>query len=600
MATVSQSIGRAGSSIARGITIAADRKRREAAETQRLLNAREAAQLKRNQTLQDREQQGLDIENFILQATGRGAPDAPQIKDVLAERVDARQTEGERFIENPNAVRQTTIINGVAFTPTMAKLFGKATASNPAAGAQLLNFMKTADESKLAAVAKINDQNAKVSTLLNSAKNLSEMNFMIDNILETRPNLNPKQREELLKIKNDPNLETRKIRLRTSISQSSAGKDLLTEHRAIAKEVRTQDRAEVGRGREAALGILANVRNQTDPGVQVQMLEQGVADLKAQGLDARPLERIVNHPQRTLRLNNLISGTIGAIQPAGVTTAQLKPVTGRGADFATSPAVTIVNPDGSISIAVPVTDKRTGETIINNVPIAGDIIDKKFGETAEQFQQRKVETVRQSEVAKLGAQTTAVAEIAKQEVQARGAAKRVQKNINTGLERASLIPVINRSLELMEIVETGGFAAAKLRGKQLLGIESADEAELFFNLQKSVVSQLKKTFGAAFTKQEGDLLGRIEAGFGKSTAGNIRLLNQTIKFLMIDVKRGLRSARGAGDKEAAQEIQDLIDLKLTPEVEGTPPTPETTTGAPETTAPATEFSTMSVDELLNF
>ena len=115
---------------------------------------------------------------------------------------------------------------------------------------------------------------------------------------------------------------------------------------------------------------------------------------------------------------------------------------------------------------------------------------------------------------------------------------------------------------------------------------SGDEAELFFNLQKSVVSQLKKTFGAAFTKQEGDLLGRIEAGFGKSTAGNIRLLNSTLKLLMLDVNRGLRSSRASGDKEAAQEIQDLIDFKFTPGPEET--TPETQTQAPAVAEPAAE------------
>ena len=471
----------------------------------------------------------------------------------------------------------------------MAKPFAKILAQNPQAFSTLIGFLKTPDPLKLAAAAKNTEQNLQMGTLLSTAKNKDQMDFMIKNIIETKPNLSEPQRDQLLRLQNDPDLENRKLRLKRVISDNQSTKDLLIEHNKVRAETKALETSEIGRGRDAVLGVLSTVQSQTDPNVQVQMLEQGVADLEAQGLDARPLKRIVAHPQRNLRLPNLISGTIGAFQPAGVTTAQLKPTTGITGDFATSPAVTIVNPDKSISIAVPVTNKRTGVTTINNVPIAGDLIDKKFGETAEQFQERKVETVRQSEVVKLGAQTEAVAEIAKREVEAKGRAKRVQSNINTALDRASLIPVINRSLELMQLVKTGGFASAKLRGKQLLGIESADEAELFFNLQKSVVSQLKKTFGAAFTKQEGDLLGRIEAGFGKSTAGNIRLLNQTVKFLMLDVNKGLRSAKASGDSEATQDIQDLIDFKLTPEPEGGAPATET-----QETAPVAEQSQRNV------
>lgn len=258
-------------------------------------------------------------------------------------------------------------------------------------------------------------------------------------------------------------------------------------------------------------------------------------------------------------------------------------------NFATSPAVTTIEPDGSISILVPVTNKRTGETKINRVPIAGDIIDRKFGETSEEFQKRKVETVRQSEAAKLGAQAQGIAEVVKSEIDQKGISQRVSTRINKGLDQAAALPNINRSIELMELVKTGGFANAKLRAKQFLGMESADEAELFGNLGKAVVSQLKKVFGAAFTEREGALLARIEAGFGKSTAGNIRLLNQAKKLLTDSANRAIRQAKAIRDKDTVLEIQDLMSLTLTPDPEGAAPETQT-----QGTAPVTEQTQRNV------
>jgi len=585
MATIGQGILRAGQSIGAGFARAGQRQRLQEQESSRRQAIIDAAALERTQKLEDQKRLAGNVEQVIRQKLGM--PTNQTETPVTTEALD--ETDEPTKVNQVTQTGKPQVIAGIGFTPGMAKPFAKILAQNPQAFSGLISFLKTADNQKLAATAKTTEQNLQMGTLLSRAKNKDQMDFMIKNIIETKPNLSKPQREQLLRIQNDPDFENRKLRLGRVISENQSTKDLLIEHNKVRAEGKALDISETKRGRDAVLGVLTTVQNQTDPNIQVQMLEQGVADLKAEGLDARPLERIVSHPQRTLRLPNLISGTIGAFQPAGVTTAQLKPVSAGGDRFATSPTVTIENPDGSISIGVPVTDKGTGESKLNLVSVPGDIIDKKFGETAEAFQKRKVDTVQQSEIVKLGAQTEAVAEIAKREVQARGAAKRVQSNINTGLERAALIPVINRSLELMQIVKTGGFAAAKLRGKQLLGIESADEAELFFNLQKSIVSQLKKTFGAAFTKQEGDLLGRIEANFGKSTAGNIRLLNQTIKFLMIDVNRGLRSAKGAGDKEAILEIQDLLSLSLAPDPEGAAPTTQT-----QGTAPATEQTQRNV------
>jgi hypothetical protein len=115
-------------------------------------------------------------------------------------------------------------------------------------------------------------------------------------------------------------------------------------------------------------------------------------------------------------------------------------------------------------------------------------------------------------------------------------------------------------MQLLEGVKTGGWDNAKLKAKQLFGIESANEAELSNRLGKAVLSQLKSTFGSAFTEGEGRRLEVIEAGYGKSTAGNMRLLRDALKLTTRSIDRGIRSAELIGDWDAADEIRKAKEL----------------------------------------
>jgi hypothetical protein len=126
---------------------------------------------------------------------------------------------------------------------------------------------------------------------------------------------------------------------------------------------------------------------------------------------------------------------------------------------------------------------------------------------------------------------------------------------------------------LLDRVETGGVNAVSLAVKQRLGIEGADEGELSNSLGKSVLSQLRETFGAAFTQEEGQRLARIEAGFGKSVATNKRLLNQALRIAERTAKRARASAERRGDIETVQDIDDLLTFELEdPEFEAKPAT----------------------------
>ncbi len=145
------------------------------------------------------------------------------------------------------------------------------------------------------------------------------------------------------------------------------------------------------------------------------------------------------------------------------------------------------------------------------------------------------------------------------EMKGKNIAKRRTADIETGLVAAQTMPVLRRSLDLLKDIKTGGIDAAILKAKQFLGIESANEAELMNSLRKSVLSQLKPTFGAAFTAQEGKLLEDIEAGFGKSTAGNIRLIERALASASRRAQMGFDAALSGDDKRTAENIQRFIE-----------------------------------------
>ena len=101
-----------------------------------------------------------------------------------------------------------------------------------------------------------------------------------------------------------------------------------------------------------------------------------------------------------------------------------------------------------------------------------------------------------------------------------------------------------------------------MRVKSIFGIESADEGELAQNLGKAVLSQLRKTFGAAFTEREGDRLAEIEAGFGKSPAANMRQLRNLLAFNEEFYRQGLVAAGDLDDQAALTSMRGLNEVRL--------------------------------------
>ena len=144
---------------------------------------------------------------------------------------------------------------------------------------------------------------------------------------------------------------------------------------------------------------------------------------------------------------------------------------------------------------------------------------------------------------------------------------RAQLRIDGGVAASKAIPDIKRSIQLLSGIKTGGIDALKLWAKGKFGVETGDEGLLSNMLAKNVLSQLRQTFGAAFTAKEGQWLKEIEAGIGKSNAGNLSILNRVLKKAENYYQIGLSSADIMGDKSTMEAMRLQYGLDKTPEAE---------------------------------
>jgi hypothetical protein len=149
-------------------------------------------------------------------------------------------------------------------------------------------------------------------------------------------------------------------------------------------------------------------------------------------------------------------------------------------------------------------------------------------------------------------------QIAAEQVQGRGLSERAQAIINTGVDAIAQIPVLTNAIGLLDEVKTGGFAAANIKLKSLLGVEAANEGELSYLLSTNVLQQLKPIFGSAFTASEGERLTSISASIGRSPETNRRLLGEALRIARTAAEKALDRADEAGDTSTVREIQNAL------------------------------------------
>lgn len=152
--------------------------------------------------------------------------------------------------------------------------------------------------------------------------------------------------------------------------------------------------------------------------------------------------------------------------------------------------------------------------------------------------------------------------------QGKGSAARRQEFIDRGVAAAEGLPTIKRAIQLLNDVPTGGIDKVGIQARQFFGVEGADEGELSYNLGKSVLTQLRETFGAAFTASEGERLQKLEAGLGRNPKTNMRILEQTKKIMEMKAKRGRNVAEEDGDDFVVRDIDEWLNTSLEPQQQG--------------------------------
>ena len=145
---------------------------------------------------------------------------------------------------------------------------------------------------------------------------------------------------------------------------------------------------------------------------------------------------------------------------------------------------------------------------------------------------------------------------------ARGAVESARALIDRAVPAAESTAVLKRSLDLLDRVDTGTFPAIKLAATDFFGVTGADVGELSQNLSRAVLSQLRETFGAAFTENEGRRLENISARFTQNNEVNRNLLRQALAIAENTARRGIERAREEGDEATAQDIEDLLAFDL--------------------------------------
>ena len=135
--------------------------------------------------------------------------------------------------------------------------------------------------------------------------------------------------------------------------------------------------------------------------------------------------------------------------------------------------------------------------------------------------------------------------------------ERLNASIESGTSAAKAIPGVLRSIDLLKglnlvdgAVPTGGINKVKQYLKQKFGVQSAPEGELSNLLGKAVLSQLRETFGSAFTKDEGERLIDLEGNYGKSPEANLSILTNVLTMLERRYEVGVMAAETSGDTDA--------------------------------------------------
>ena len=312
--------------------------------------------------------------------------------------------------------------------------------------------------------------------------------------------------------------------------------------------------------------------NQLATGLMELPLDQR-ASVMAQQLPF--LTEIGVNPAEVLKTNLTDDGLKGVLAQTNAFVSQ----NAGASNFQFGSTQTVQKEDGSLVSVTQVRDPKTGGVRVEEIPIDGQLVTS-TGETADERKAREVETaVEKAE--KTGAvdidlavekekalleSRVSTAEALKEiettaKTQQAFSGKQVQRldeAIEKGLTAASSLPDINRGLELLSQIDTGGLTARAKAVTDFFGTTSGEIGELNNILAGNVLSGLA-AFTGAISEGERDFIAQMETNLTQGTGFNIAQLNRLKNIYQREVNNGLKAAKIAGDEFAIGIFNDSIN-----------------------------------------
>jgi len=127
--------------------------------------------------------------------------------------------------------------------------------------------------------------------------------------------------------------------------------------------------------------------------------------------------------------------------------------------------------------------------------------------------------------------------------------------IDEGLNAVDALPNVQRGLELLKTVKTGGMTAKSKAVTDFFGTTSGDVAELNNILAEQVLAGLS-AFTGAISEGEREFIAKMETNLSQGTAFNIRQLQKMEYFLNKKVKMAIEAAKVTGNELALNILNE--------------------------------------------
>lgn len=173
----------------------------------------------------------------------------------------------------------------------------------------------------------------------------------------------------------------------------------------------------------------------------------------------------------------------------------------------------------------------------------------------------------QDAITKLKAAEDRQAKLAEDESlgRARGGARgqkvevREQDAIAQGIAAAPTLVDVNRGLELLDKIETGGLTAKSKAVSAFFGSTSGDVGELNKILAQDMLNTIQQ-FPGSLSEGELNVINSISASLSQGAEVNRRILSRLKQVLNTKIKRARRLAEDKGDIDAIEAIEESLSF----------------------------------------